>query len=167
MSGDEQISRDFNAAVKQLKSRWSEQDPTSMFEHLKGKRVLSGGKDGEYRLFLVTLALVAVAGFWGVKMLIPRLAAHLRPANGFRPPVVEKESSNPLANVPAPPVTRCWLQEVPLTPTMPTATRRLLAPGVTLGTMLASWSEQATAPPLPATLMTPSAVGSARQSMAS
>lgn len=102
MSGDEHISRDINAALNQLKIRWNEKDPTSTFDRLKGKRSLGKGRDGEYRLFLAFLAIVAIAGFFGVKALFPRLTAHLRPANGFRPPV-ETLSTN-AANMPAPPV---------------------------------------------------------------
>ena len=102
-SGDEQISRDINAALNQLKTRWNDKDPTSTFERLKGTKKASRGRDGEYRLFMVFLAIVSIAGFFGVKALFPRLAAHLSPANGFRPPV-EKVSPNPLVLVPAPPV---------------------------------------------------------------
>lgn len=111
-SGDEQISRDINAALNQLKTRWNDKDPISTFERLKGKKRSGRGRDGEYRLFLVFLAIVAIAGFFGVKALFPRLAAHLSPANGFRPPV-EELSPNPLVNVPAPPVAGAPSFELP------------------------------------------------------
>lgn len=110
-SGDEQISRDINAALNQLKTRWNDKDPTSTFERLKGTKKAGKGRDGEYRLFLAFLVIVAIAGFFGVKALFPRLAAHLRPANGFSPPV-EMESPN-AANVPAPPVAGAQSFELP------------------------------------------------------